>query len=205
MPPRDPLKNYADVRKVHRPQDGVTTDKPVADMARYLEHGLDLAQSSRTNGHWRPGQLIGQNGSDPAVMKQSPSYAPVDKHKEAVRDERRSATSTGHLIVHGRPRDVCLGWGGYDDFLDWQSYGRQVTEQMVKEEDWVIDPLETIVYHDEDGEAVDTIESILERSDLPAVAQAPIPLFDKLTARHKESQSKPKPKTPAFPGTFNVD
>lgn len=31
----------------------------------------------------------------------------------------RVGTSMGHIPVYTRPRDVCVGWGGYDEFTAW--------------------------------------------------------------------------------------
>lgn len=127
------------MRLVDRPVDVVTTDEPANDMMRFLEHGSNLVSSAIGEEKWRPGQLIGKNGSDAETMSLSPSYISSKRRKET--SERRSATSAGHFAIHRRPRDVPVGWGGYDEFIDWQSYGRQVTKAMVEEldDDWPTD------------------------------------------------------------------
>ncbi|KAM0322275.1 hypothetical protein ACHAQA_009564 [Verticillium albo-atrum] len=204
--PLDPENNYRDIRKIDPPEDSCSTDQPAKDSMRWLERGLKSMESSLTAGPWRQGHLLGPNGSDPAVMAQSPSYASYKDYKEGGGQERRSATSIGHLIKHPRPPGVGVGWGGYDEFIEWQSYGREVTLNMVKKEDWTTDPMEPLVFKNEAGEVTDTFPSFhISKEDLPAMAQEPISLYDRLASQHRD-QSHPDdeqpPTTPAWPGTY---
>lgn len=168
-------------------------DRPAADTMRYLEQGNNFAVSTMTNGNWRPGQLFGQNGSDPATIAQSPSFAPPDRHHELL--ERRSATSTGHILQHRRPASVCLGWGGYDEHTHWQSFGRRLTKDMVLEQDWLTDRSAPVRLVNESGEVVDSITIPFKPEDLPPQPQKLSSLHDLLNAndgrKRKADQSAP--------------
>lgn len=83
MPPLDIYNNYHDYRLVDRPTDVISFDKPAADTDRFVERGNKFVErgnkfvsTAMTDNDWRPGQLVGQNGSDPATIAQSPSFAP---------------------------------------------------------------------------------------------------------------------------------
>lgn len=44
-----------------------------------------------------------------------------------------TATSCSHAHKHKRPNGIGLGWGGYDEFIDWQSHGRMLKKELVPE------------------------------------------------------------------------
>ncbi|KAI1770077.1 hypothetical protein F4818DRAFT_279161 [Hypoxylon cercidicola] len=54
----------------------------------------------------------------------------------AAPSDPRSATSRAHCKVHERPPGVGVGWGDYDTFKQWQSYGRLVKKDLVEEGTW---------------------------------------------------------------------
>ncbi|KAM4058940.1 hypothetical protein HRG_008183 [Hirsutella rhossiliensis] len=199
-------EHYRDRRTVERPVDVVSYDQPAADTMRYLEHGNNFISSAMTKDNWRPGQLIGQNGSDPATIAQSPSFLPPDRHDDM--SERRSATSTGHILQHRRPAGVGLGWGDYDRHVRWQSYGRRVTKDMVEKQNWQTDLLAPSRFFNESGEVVKTVTKPFERRDLPSQPQKPVSLYDRLNPRDGRTPEAPAEKnseTPAWPGTYNDD
>lgn len=179
-PPLNPKNNFRDQRTVDRPVDVVSYDKPAADTNLYLEHANTFVSTTMIKNNWRPGQLIGPDGSDPETMNQSPSYAPPDRWDET--SERRSATSTGHVLQYQRPNAVPLGWGGYDRYIRWQSYGRRVTKDMVKEENWSIDPLAPFTIVNEGGDIVETITQPFKLEDLPPQPRNLISLYDRLNS-----------------------
>ncbi|KID85530.1 hypothetical protein MAJ_11216, partial [Metarhizium majus ARSEF 297] len=143
-----------------------------------------------TKGNWRPGQLIGQNGSNPATIAQSLSFASPEHRNEVP--EIRSATSTGHTLRYRRPADVCPGWGDYDRFTRWQSYGRSVTRDMVENTKWSTELQAPMRFVNESGEVVRTVTTQLKPEDLPSQTHAPVSLYDELN--QKDDQ---KPKAPA--------
>ncbi|KAK1980141.1 hypothetical protein LZ30DRAFT_690158 [Colletotrichum cereale] len=177
-PPLDIGNRYRDCRDVGHPVDVLSYDQPAADTTRYLEHGNNFISSAMTKNNWHAGQLIGPNGSDPAVIAKSMSFAPPDSHNDV--SERRSATSTGHILQYRRPAGVCLGWGGYDEHTHWQSFGRRVTKDMVEKRDWPDDQLAPVSVVNESGEVVDVVTIPFKREDLPSQPQKPVTLYDRL-------------------------
>ncbi|POS70515.1 hypothetical protein DHEL01_v211089 [Diaporthe helianthi] len=51
----------------------------------------------------------------------------------------RTATNGGHVPIKKRPQDIGLGWGGYDDFHQWQANGRKINPDDVKDDQWQFD------------------------------------------------------------------
>lgn len=160
--------------------DVVSYDNPAADTGLYLEHANNFVTATMTKNNWRPGQLIGQDGADPATLSQSPSFAAPDRWNEI--SERRSATSTGHLLQYQRPYGVPLGWGGYDRYTHWQSYGRRVTKDMVKEGNWSTDPLSPFTIVNESDEFVETVTQLFKLEDLPPQPRNLVSLYDRLNS-----------------------
>ncbi|KAL7799318.1 hypothetical protein V8C43DRAFT_313362 [Trichoderma afarasin] len=189
-------KNGHDIRSVDHPTDVTILDKPAADTDYWLERGNKFVSEVMSDS-WRPGQLIGENGSDPATIAQSPSYAPFNPNLEF--SERRSATSTGHLLQFERPPNVGLGWGDYDRFTEWQSYGRQVTKDMVEKKDWQKDPLAPIDFVDENGE-VETLTIPFTREQL-SNWEEPLTLYEQLNQPDNQKQEAPAGSIPASPKT----
>ncbi|KAH7127457.1 hypothetical protein EDB81DRAFT_889255 [Dactylonectria macrodidyma] len=193
-------EDYRDTRpRLPRPVDILTTDKPAADTAHYLAIGNEFVRRNWTDGKWVPGDLIGENGSDPATKAKSATYA---ESWDKVED-LRSATSTGHFMQHPRPTDVCLGWGGYDQYTHWQRSGRHIKKETVKKEKWSTDRMAPVNFVNESGEMVDTVLPALELEDLPPRLQDPIPLYELL---HETDKRKLKTRrtagNPAWAGTF---
>ncbi|KAK3181897.1 hypothetical protein K4F52_006801 [Lecanicillium sp. MT-2017a] len=199
-PALDIEKGYRDIRPRIRPVDVTTTDNPAADTERYLGRGNDFVARNWTEGNWKPGDLLGENGSDPATKVQSATYANPDSWNQL--SESRVATSTGHVPHHERPAEVGLGWGDYDKFTFWQSSGRQVTKDMVEEKDWSTELNRPITFVDEAGEVVETFNPEIEAKDLPNRSQPPLTLHQVLTGGVKQRQ-KVSERTLAWPGTFN--
>ncbi|KAK1995948.1 hypothetical protein LX36DRAFT_581332 [Colletotrichum falcatum] len=173
---------------------------PEAEVAAFEAQGWEV-YSAMTKNNWRPGQLIGPNGSDPAVIAKSMSFAPPDHHNDM--SERRSATSTGHILQYRRPPGVCLGWGGYDEHTYWQSFGRRVTKDMTEKHNWPDDPLAPVTFVNESGEFSAVITPPLKREDLPSQPQKPVTLHDRLDNSGQRRKSKTaaehKPATLAWP------
>lgn len=182
--------------------DVFTTDKPAADTAHFLEHGNESLRRTCTRGPWKPGDLIGENGSDPDTKARSASYAAPDQWDKIT--ERHSATSTGHVPHHPRPANVSLGWGGYDKFTHWQACGRQVTKDMVEKEDWSTDLLQPMKLYNEAGELVDIVPPSVKAKHLPLQTHPPPTLYEVVNATDKRNLQPPAPRnhrSAAFSGT----
>ena len=191
-----------DLRLVEKPIDVISTDKPAEDALGHLALGSKLAQSVMTSGKWAPGDLNGDMGADCDVKDQSPSYAPYARCTDLT--ERRSATSTGHVFHQPRPRSEGLGWGGYDAFNAWQSYGRQVTKDLVKDEKWPTDRLKPIAFVNQDGDEL-IVPAYFREEQLPERKKTPLTLFEKIHGRPKGNDKKPKRVEAAWPGTTSKD
>ena len=120
------LKDNATQDKV---KDVHSLDKPLNDVSYFF---TDATIASASLGNWKPGQLVGPDGSDPLKINRSPSNADRENWKEGLSSETRSVTSIGHAIQHSRPLRVPVGWGDWDDFTTWQSYGRHVSKDMTE-------------------------------------------------------------------------
>ncbi|CAH0016619.1 unnamed protein product, partial [Clonostachys rhizophaga] len=199
-PALDVQKGYRDVRpNLPRPVDVMTTDEPATDTDAYLDRGYEYVSRHWTKGKWKRGDLIGKNGSDPETKAQSASYAAPDCWDKL--SERRVATSTGHMPHIERPPNVPLGWGGYDKFHHWQASGRQVTKDMVEEEDWSVDIDMPFDFVNEEGEVVDTVPPIVREQDLPPLADPPITLHELLNEREERKQKAPSRGVVRWAGT----
>lgn len=179
----------------------MTTDKPAADTDRYLERGNKMVMSAMTKKDWQPGQLIGPDGSNPATMAQSPSYLPPERYNDL--SERRSATSTSHILQYKRPTGVSLDWGGYDELTSWQSFGRRVSKDMVEKQDWPSTSLPPVRFLNDSGKVVKTIQMLFELQDLLPSGKIPETLYDKMNNRKTTGQ--PRATFLAFPGTEGAD
>lgn len=204
LSPLDPAKEYKDWRATtQRPVDVVTTDKPAADTAHFLRAGNDSA-ASWTKDKWKPGQLIGKDGSDPATIAQSPSMSSTHHFGDPV--EPRSVTSTGHVLHRPRPIGVPLGWGDYDQFTSWQTYGRRVKGEMLTDLNtkWELKRTGNIEYTSEAGEDLPIVKPVIEEKSLPYRKDDPLTM-DQLVSKPKDSKAKYKRTPGRFAGTSGKD
>jgi hypothetical protein len=167
----------------------------------YLDRGCEYVSRHWTKGKWKRGDLIGKNGSDPETKAQSASYAAPDCWDKI--SERRVATSTGHMPHIERPPSAPLGWGGYDKIHHWQASGRQVTKDMVEEEDWSVDIDTPFDFANEAGEVMDTVPPVVREQDLPPLADPPVTLHELLNKREGRKQKAPSKSVVRWAGTTN--
>ncbi|CAG9939709.1 unnamed protein product [Clonostachys rosea f. rosea IK726] len=156
----------------------------------YLDRGCEYVSRHWTKGKWKRGDLIGKNGSDPETKAQSASYAAPDCWDKI--SERRVATSTGHMPHIERPPSAPLGWGGYDKFHHWQASGRQVTKDMVEEEDWSVDIDTPFDFVNEAGEVLDTVPPVVREQDLLLSLIRPLYCMNSSTREKNESRKLPQ-------------
>ncbi|OIW23218.1 hypothetical protein CONLIGDRAFT_563029, partial [Coniochaeta ligniaria NRRL 30616] len=105
---------------------------------------------------WEPGQLIGPGGAEKANIAKSPSLRPQSQCLDPI-EEERSVTSTGHVPQYRRPPSACVGWGGYDRFSSYMSYGRQIPASAIKPEKWPTDSWGEVRFVDSSGKVVKTL------------------------------------------------
>jgi len=49
----------------------------------------------------------------------------------------RSATPDGHVAKLARAPLVSVEWGEFDTLWKWQSYGRKIKKEVVREKEWI--------------------------------------------------------------------
>ncbi|KAJ6786551.1 hypothetical protein PWT90_06866 [Aphanocladium album] len=157
--------NYTDRRKRFPGLcDTFTTDNPSADSHRFLELGQEIARSNIwSKGKWKPGDLIGPGGGDPATKAESASQVPHERWEEwQAGKDKRPITSIAHLHHHQRPAEAGVGWGGFDHLNRWQSYGRCVRLHMTADQEFQRSPLAPMLFHDEKGEPANTVDAVFD-------------------------------------------
>ncbi|CAH0055167.1 unnamed protein product [Clonostachys solani] len=228
FPALDPETNRDERVLPGRPADVISTDNPVADGNYYLRDGFEMMKRMSDN-KWKPGDLLDEDGSDPKVKDGLASYASRSDWDQIT--DLRSATPTSHVFHHDRPDDVCVGWGGYDDFNHWQSCGRRVTKDMVgvqnpkaaedpeaeeriEERKWEDDSTRPTRFVDEAGKLFCTVPAYvtqpLQRRGRQTTKKAkPKSLYSRLhpppktdkTDKTAKEPKEPKEPTLAWPGT----
>lgn len=160
-------------------------------MGHFFGSANELATTHWTDGKWKPGDLVSENGSDPFVKAKSASCASPDQWDKVL--DPRSATSVGHIPAYPRPDNVGLGWGGYDKLAHWQASGRQVTKDMMEEEEASTDIEAALEFVNESDEPILTVP-VQIRDDLLPRSQPPPTLYQLLNAGD-ERNSKASPKS----------
>lgn len=186
---------YADKRQVARARDIQRQDRsPVDDSDHFLRQGNAFMRSHliRSKTPWVKGQLVGPDGGEEAVKNMSPSYLPPERATEEF-VESRSATSITHVIMRSRPAGVCPGWGGWDEWLDWQSYGRRVPEDKVVDVECSKDALRPFRIANDAGETVETVQPHLATSTLQSTQKLES-LYANITKNRDYKTAKPKAK-----------
>ncbi|KAF5010299.1 hypothetical protein FDECE_3549 [Fusarium decemcellulare] len=95
---------------------------------------------------WVPGQMLGE--------KDENAKAPISYSNTFIapgaRTDPRSSTSSGHHIVHTRQPGSGAGWGGYDEYYEWQANGRSIEKSWPQDRN-LADPTEPLRFVGEDG------------------------------------------------------
>ncbi|OIW23213.1 hypothetical protein CONLIGDRAFT_586054 [Coniochaeta ligniaria NRRL 30616] len=151
----------------------------------------------RSKTPWVKGQLLGPDGAEEAVKNMSPSYLPPERATEEF-VESRSATSITHVIMRSRPAGVCPGWGGWDEWLDWQSYGRGVPKDKVVDIECSNDPLKPFRVVNDAGETVETVQPHLATSTLQSTQKLES-LYANINKKRDYKTAKPKAKAEPKP------
>ncbi|KAM0263143.1 hypothetical protein ACHAQJ_001296 [Trichoderma viride] len=123
-----------------------------------------------------------------------------DRPVDVVSTDRQAA-STGHIVQHQRPAGVCLGWGGYDEHIRWQSFGRRVAKDTLEERSWSTDVLAPTRCVNESGEVLETVTVPFKLEDIPLPSQDLISLYDLLNSGGRE----PKAPTEDDSATYDDD
>ncbi|KAJ2977549.1 hypothetical protein NQ176_g4310 [Zarea fungicola] len=179
---------YCDIRPhTERPHDVDTTDKPLAEAERYLGVGYKILENWTEGSTWKPGNLWGDDGSDPKIMEKTVTGIP--RADRANVSDPRVETSTGHIPVYTRPQDAGLGWGGFDSVLAWQAAGRAVHADMTKDEKWNTDLTEPIKFVDKTGK-VHLVKNIFSPEELSSRPEPPVALHDLLHGQKRGFQRR---------------
>ncbi|KAH7154272.1 hypothetical protein DER46DRAFT_394097 [Fusarium sp. MPI-SDFR-AT-0072] len=142
--------------------DVLTVDTPYKDTAKFFPREIELSRAG-DNMAWVEGQILGEADKE--------TKAPISVSQEFIfpgdHTDTRSSTSRGHQISHYRPEGVGAGWGGYDEFYEWQANGRAINKDWVKQDDpdWrnkTTAPL-TAVDEDEQEEVVHYSDALVKR------------------------------------------
>ncbi|KAH7310574.1 hypothetical protein B0I35DRAFT_412072 [Stachybotrys elegans] len=185
-------QGFRDTRpKLPPTQDVVTTDKPAEDTDRHLGVGNSLLASTWAK-DWKPGNLLGENGSNYFVKARSMTYCAPEHRGEVIDD--RLATSAGHIQAPERPAYAGLGWGGHDQWNAWTGAGRAIPKEMVEKKDWSTDPMAPAKCYNEKGEFLGTWPALLPEDQLPKRREPPVPLYDVLHGVDKEKKAKERRK-----------
>ncbi|KAI4594196.1 hypothetical protein KJ359_008471 [Pestalotiopsis sp. 9143b] len=127
------LREYERQRRLDnntgRPMEKINNQAPQNDTKNLFKREISLLQGSETTSTWQPGELLGPS-ADPGT---NPSLSDVFKPADEFVD-KRSATFIGYAHQYFREQTSGLGWGGYDRFEEWQSYGREIPKDEVKKE-----------------------------------------------------------------------
>jgi hypothetical protein len=174
--PINPITS-GDPRKVERTEDVFETDRPYMDSNRFLEEDNEMLLGDEPSTKWRPGQLLGANGSSREARASSLSFSSFVPAAQMT--DLRSATSGGHALKFLRPPRVGAGWGDYDTFDNWQSYGRQLKPEMVERNGWNKDPLKPLVFDGEDGAVTKTFSQDVAAKYVDPDAEPPQALWER--------------------------
>ncbi|KAM3446668.1 hypothetical protein MY3296_009467 [Beauveria thailandica] len=181
---------YKDTREhTERPRDIETNDEPLKEAEKYLATGHRLL-NSYTDADWKSGNLFRDDGKDPEIMKKTITAIPQEERANIT--DPRVGTSTGHIPVYTRPPRVCLGWGGYDEFLSWQEAGRALHKDMVKEEKWNLERDTTTRFVNKEGKVVSIVPNNIPKDRFPPCHEPPVPLYDLLHGQEGSFQRGPK-------------
>ncbi|CAJ0541065.1 Ff.00g078640.m01.CDS01 [Fusarium sp. VM40] len=114
---------------------------------KIFPHAIELSRVTDKMA-WVPGQMLGEPDAE--------TKAPISISQEFIfpgdNTDTRSSTSRGHQIHHKRPPGVGAGWGGYDEFYEWQGNGRTINKDWVKPGNWENSEASRITFSNDNGE-----------------------------------------------------
>ena len=128
--PKNPTKleplGY-DKRRAQAPRDVFTQDDPAADTMMLFPRGI-LMSEKPNNDAWKEGRLM----RGESTLSRGACIPP------ALTTDYVSATNIGHAPSVRRPGDIGGGYGDYDYFEPWQSFGRALRfeENRPPSKDW---------------------------------------------------------------------
>lgn len=170
--PLDPANKDRDRRAAPRVEDTMTLDRPWADTELYMPRGCELLRKQQTMGTWAPVKTLDQIPEAQASSLSFSSFRPAGEIQKLC-----PATFVGHTHKYPRPNGVGAGWGGYDKFALWQSFGRHVDPSLVEEEDWETDPAAPLHLVSDEGVVEMVIPSVYRKD---TSEEPPMSLYEKL-------------------------
>ncbi|KAI1122361.1 hypothetical protein F5Y10DRAFT_287244 [Nemania abortiva] len=167
-----------DPRLCNPPRDVTTTDKPHLDCERYFDQtSIYFVRDRFAPPNWQIHEPLEENYKEEDNISTAEQFRPPNEWDQVV-----SGSSNGHFKTTRRPPGVGCGWGDYDRFAQWESYGRKVTLDMVEKKDWdtELTPLEFVSADDPSSTTtIDPPKDIKEAIEAKE-GKKPIPLYDVL-------------------------
>ena len=170
-----------DTRNIQRTEDVWEMDGPFKDTSHLFATGIKI--STACDGlSWGPGEMVGKNPEARAPTSHSAKFLTPSESSRNF----ESATSRGHLPKFPRPLTVGAGWGGYDQFNEWQYHGRQVKKSMVQEGKWEKTIGSTLSFIDGDsllpeiGKMTFNIGSLALELQKEAPVETPMTLYEQM-------------------------
>lgn len=162
-----------------RPMEKINYQAPQHDTKNLFKREISLLQGSETKSTWQPGELLGPS-ADPGT---NPSLSDVFKPAGDFVD-KRSATFIGYSHQYFREQTSGLGWGDYDRFQEWQSYGRDIPKEEVKKEYGSTDSAGSLRFVDCDGGGSELVAEVENDSG----SKKPSTLFERMVQRERRSR-----------------
>ncbi|KAI0191658.1 hypothetical protein EV127DRAFT_480109 [Xylaria flabelliformis] len=127
-------KEGRDPRPCNRPEDTREKDQPHLDFERYFtKDAVEFVKEQCAPPNWQTHEPLEHK----ETYKEEDNISTAKKFRPPSEwDNLVSGSSGGHLRKIQLPRDIGAGWGDYHLFDQWQSYGRQVTADMVENKEW---------------------------------------------------------------------
>lgn len=109
--PKPPLDDDdKDKRHCNFPQDVKNTDQPHKDTEFYFAPEIiESVKTTAAPSGWEPGLPLEEGYEEEENISTAQKFRPSSEWKGMV-----TGTSSGHFPKIRRPRDISLGWGGYD-------------------------------------------------------------------------------------------
>jgi hypothetical protein len=101
-----------------------------------------------------------------------------------------SATSQGHAFAYNTPANAGLGWGDFDAFNEWQSYGRMTKGDLLPpDQNWKTNACASVFVNEKTGEKTQMRLYKAPPTDMDDPT-APESLHTKMKQKQKRIRSK---------------
>ncbi|RYC62775.1 hypothetical protein CHU98_g3434 [Xylaria longipes] len=183
-PPLD--EDGRDRRQVQFPIDTFKYDKPHEDFERYWANDMELVKKQLAPPNWEPGMPLNKVYDEADNISTTTEFQPPNEWDQVV-----TGSSAAHYPIIRRPAGVGAGWGDYDKFAQWQSYGRRIKADMVENKKWDKEMTELVFVDSDDPTLEMTIpmDKKIQSTFPPRSGIPPQSLYEKL---HGKQDNKGK-------------